>query len=49
MCDKAVDDCLAALKSVPDWFVTNKVIRILFTALYVDENILSGNVAFIYN
>ena len=54
MCDKAVDDCLAALKFVPDWFVTNKMIRILFTALYADENILyfnevSGNVAFICN
>ena len=22
MCDKVVDDCLAALKLVPDWFVT---------------------------
>ena len=25
MCDKAVDDCLAALKFVPDWFVTSKM------------------------
>ena len=23
MCDKAVDDCLAALQFVPDWFVTS--------------------------
>ena len=29
MCDKAVDDCLAALKFVPDWFVTSKMVKIL--------------------
>ena len=40
MCDKAVDSCLAALKFVPDWFVGSKMIKKLFTALYVDENIL---------
>ena len=34
MCYKAVDDCLAALKFVPDWFVTSKMIIILFTAKY---------------
>ena len=49
MCDKAVDDCLAALKCVPDWFVITKMIKILFTAFYADENVLyfnedSGNV-----
>ena len=49
MCDEAVDDCLAAFKFVPDWFVTSKMIKILFTAFYADENILyfnehSGNV-----
>ena len=54
MCDKAVDDCLAALQFVSDWFVTSKTIKILFTALYADENILyfnedSGNVVFICN
>ena len=38
MCDEAVDDCLAALKFVPDWFVTRKMIKILFTAFYADEN-----------
>ena len=40
MCDKAVDDCLAALKFVLDWFVTSKLITIPFTALYSDEYIL---------
>ena len=49
--DKAVDDCLAALKFVPDWFFTSKMIKILFNALYTDENILyfnedSSNVVF---
>ena len=29
ICDKAVDDCLAALKFVPDWFVTSKMVKIL--------------------
>ena len=43
MCDKAVDDCPAALKFVPDWFVTTKMIKILFTALCADENILYFN------
>ena len=40
MCDKAVDDCLTALKFVHDWFVTSKTIKKLFTDLYTDENIL---------
>ena len=54
MCDKAVDDCLAALKFVPYWFVTSKMIKKLFTALYADQNILYfdedfGNVVFNFN
>ena len=54
MCDKAADDCLAAFKFVPDWFLTSKMIRIPFTALYADENIHyfnedSCNVVFICN
>ena len=27
MCNKAVDDSLAALKLIPDWFVTSKMIK----------------------
>ena len=27
MCDKAVDDCLAALKFLPNWLVTSKMIK----------------------
>ena len=54
MCDKATDDCLAAFKFVPDWFLTSKMIRIIFTALYADKNIHylnedSCNVVFICN
>ena len=54
MCDKVVDDCLAALKFVPAWFLTSKMIKKLFTALYADGNILyfdedSGNVTFRFN
>ena len=37
MCDKAVDDRLAVLKFVPDWFVASKMIKKLITALYADE------------
>ena len=37
MCDKAVDDSLGALKLIPDWFVTSKTIKKLFTSLYVDK------------
>ena len=55
-CDKAVDDCLTALKwdGFPDWFVASIMIKKLFSALYADENILyfdedSGNVVFICN
>ena len=33
MCDRAVDDCLAALRFVPDWFVTSKIIKKFFTTL----------------
>ena len=33
MCDKAVDDCLAALESVHYWFVTSKLIEKIFVAL----------------
>ena len=54
MCDETVDDSLAALKFIPDWFVTSKMIKKLFPALYVDDNILyfnedSGNPVFSCN
>ena len=40
MLSTAVDNCLAALKFIPDWFVTSKMIKKLLTALYADDNIL---------
>ena len=40
MCNKAIDDFLPALKCVPDWFVTNKMIKKLLTALFTDDDIL---------
>ena len=40
MCHEAVDDCLAALKLIPDWFVTSKMIKKLFTALYANDGLL---------
>ena len=29
ICDRAVDDCLAELKLVFDWFITTKMIKML--------------------
>ena len=51
---EVIDDCLAALKFLPDWFVTSKMIKHIFTALYVDDNIFcfngdSGNAVFSCN
>ena len=43
MCGKGVDYCLVPLKFVPDWFVTSKMIKILFTAFCTDEIILYFN------
>ena len=40
MCNKAVDDCLAALKFVPDWFVTNEMME-NFLLLYTQMKIYS--------
>ena len=54
MCDEATDDSLSALKLIPDWFVTGKMIKNFFTASYADKNILyfnedSVNVVFLCN
>ena len=54
MCGEAVDDSLAALKFIPDWFVTGKMIKKLFTVLYADDNTMyfkenSGYVIFSRN
>ena len=53
MCYEAVDDCLEALKFIPDWFLTSKTIKKFLTTLYADDDILyfnedSGEVIFPY-
>ena len=35
--DEAVDDFLAAFKLIPDWLVTSKAIKKLYTTLYSDD------------
>ena len=54
MCNEAVDNCLAALQLIFDYFVASKMIEKLYAALYTNENILylnedSGNIAFSCN
>ena len=51
MWDEAVDGFLAALKLIPGWFVTSKMIKKPFNAVCIDENILyfsedSANIVF---
>ena len=51
MYEKAINESIATQKLIPDWSVTSKMIKKLFTALYADENILyfdegSGDVVF---
>ena len=41
MCNEAVDDSVAVLKLIPDWFVSSKMIKKLLTTLYGDKNIYS--------
>ena len=43
MCDEAVDDCLVALKFIPDWFVTSKMFEKFDNALQVNNAILLYN------
>ena len=40
MCDEAVDDCLAALKFIPDWFGTSKVLEKFHNTFLVNDDIL---------
>ena len=54
MYDEGINDSLAALKLIPDWFVTSKMIKKRFTTLYTYKNILyfnkdSSNAVFNYN
>ena len=43
MCDEAVDACLAALKFIPDWFATNKMLEKLDNTLRTKNDILFYN------
>ena len=36
MCNKAINDVIGALKLISDWLVTSKIIKRLYTTLYVD-------------
>ena len=40
MSDKAVDDCLAALKFIHDWFVTSKMLENFDNALHANDDML---------
>ena len=40
MCDEAVDDSLATLKLISNWFVTSTIFKKLFTSFYAGKTIL---------
>ena len=43
ICDEAVDDSPAALKFIPDWFVTSKMLEKLDNVLQANDDILFYN------
>ena len=40
MSDKAVDDCLSALKFVLDWFASSKMVEKFCRVLFVNDDIV---------
>ena len=46
MCNKPVDSYLLALKFLPDWFVTNKIIKKLDNAVFFNVDIIFGDIDF---
>ena len=46
MCDEAVDDGLAALNFISDWFVTSKMLKKFDNALHTNDGILFYNEGF---
>ena len=40
MCGEGVDDCLTALKFIPNWFVTSKMLDKFHNALLTNDDIL---------
>ena len=45
MGDEAVDDPLVTLKLIPDWFVTSKMVKKLYTVLYAVDALLFSDEA----
>ena len=43
MCDETVDNCLAALKFIPDWFVKSKLLETFDNVLHANHDILFSN------
>ena len=43
MCDEAVDNCLVALKFIPDWFVRSKMLEKLDNLLHANDDVLFYN------
>ena len=43
MCDEVIGDCLAALKLIPDWLVTSKMLEKLDNALHANDDMLFYN------
>ena len=44
MCDNVVDTCMPALKLVPDWFVTSKIIKKLDNTVFSNGDIFFRDV-----
>ena len=42
-CDKAVNACLPALRCVPNWFVTNKMLEKLDNTIFCNDDIIFAN------
>ena len=40
MCNKAIDDCLAPLKFVSDWFFTSKMIKMICTQMKIYSTLI---------
>ena len=43
MCKEAVNSCLSLLKFVPDWLVTNKVLKDLDNVVFFNDDIVFVN------
>ena len=40
MCDKAADDCLVALRLIPNWFVTSRILEKFLHSLLAKDDII---------